>query len=266
MRARIVICIICIIFILQPLTIFASSKEEQWEHLDQLSEQTLQLVKQQRYTDAKNLLNTFSTEFLKVGFNVHPNSMDDLRIITVAHNNALEAVSSKSVSDEEKLNKVTQFRLVIDAINSEYQPMWTEMEDSIMTTFSHMKETITEGDSDSFSEQFEIFLSKYEIIEPSIKVDITPETIEKIDTHISFINQYKNENLKLNTRLQQLNQMENDLKDLFDRMKEDDADPSLIWVMISTGGAIILTLTYVGWRKYKGDKLKTKTQRDYDDR
>ena len=37
-------------------------------------------------------------------------------------------------------------------------------------------------------------------------------------------------------------------------MDEDEADPSLWWVIISTGSIIILTLSYVGWRKYQGEK------------
>src|SRR5690606_6176964 len=142
--------------------------------------QALQMVKQQRYKDAKQLLTSFSNEFLKIGFMDGPYSMDDLRIITVTHNEALEVINSSAVSYEEKLNRVTQFRLVIDAINSEHHPMWTKMEDSIMTTFGHMKEKMIEGDSKSFSQEFDLFLTKYEMIEPSVKVDITPETIQKI--------------------------------------------------------------------------------------
>ena len=41
--------------------------------------------------------------------------------------------------------------------------------------------------------------------------------------------------------------------------KKDEADPSLIWVIISTGGMIVLTLSYVGWRKYRGEKEKNRT-------
>jgi sporulation protein YpjB len=44
-------------------------------------------------------------------------------------------------------------------------------------------------------------------------------------------------------------------------MDQDQADPSLWWVIISTGSIIIMTLSYVGWRKYKGDKDIQKDQR-----
>ncbi len=251
---------------IHPISIFAASNEENWEKLDQISDQALQMVKHERYKDAKQLLTHFSNEFLRMNQREQSYSMDELRVITVTHNAALEAVNSTSLSFEERINKVTQFRLVIDALRSEHQPMWTEMEDSIMTTFSQMKQTIEEGDNENYNQLLTIFLSKYNVIHPSIKVDITPEDVQKIDSHIAFLDTYRNEELKTTTRMQQLDEMELELNNLFERMTEDDADPSLIWVMISTGGAIILTLIYVGWRKYKGDKQKRQTQRDYEDR
>lgn len=266
MKISRIICIICFLFLIHPISILAASTEENWEKLDRISDQALQMVKQERYKDAKQLLTHFSNEFLRLNQREQPFSMDELRIITITHNSAAEAVNSTSLSFEDKVNRVTQFRLVIDAMRSEHQPMWTEMEDSIMTTFGQMKDTVEEGDPEAYNQLLTIFLSKYNMIHPSITVDITPEDVQKIDSHIAFLDTYRNEELKATTRMQQLDQMELDLKNLFERMTEDDADPSLIWVMISTGSAIILTLIYVGWRKYKGDKQKRQKQRDYDER
>lgn len=245
-----------------PTTMNAETTDN-WDKLDELSGQALMMVKQERYEEAKQLLQQFSNEFLMVNIQNRSFSMDELRIITVTHNSAVEAVTSTSLSVEERIRKVTQFRLVIDAISSEYQPLWTEMEDSIMTTFSAMKQTLLEdGDNKSYQHQLNLFLSKYEIIQPSIKVDIPADKIQKIDSHINFLDSYREEELKKSTRLQQMEQMEIDLKQLFDKMTEDDADPSLIWVMISTGSVIILTLSYVAWRKYKGDKQKKLPKRE----
>ncbi|WP_453995459.1 sporulation protein YpjB [Bacillus nitroreducens] len=260
------VCIICIIFMIYPISTITASNEENWDKLDQISDQALQMVKQERYKDAKQLLTHFSNEFLRMTQEEQSFSMDDLRIITSTHNSALEAVISSSLGFEERVHRVTQLRLVVDAMRSEHQPMWTEMEDSIMATFGQMKETVEIGDTERFKHALSDFLSKYDMIHPSILVDITPHDVQKLDSHIAFLDAYRNEDLKATTRMQQLDQMELDLKNLFERIKEDDADPSLIWVMISTGGAIILTLIYVGWRKYKGERQKRSKQRDYDER
>ncbi|MCH1624729.1 sporulation protein YpjB [Ferdinandcohnia quinoae] len=266
MRFFRMVVIICILLFLYSASIFAVSKEGNWESLDHISDQALLMVKQERYEEAEQFLSHFSNEFLKVNLKNRPYSMGELQIITDAHNHALEAVNSSSLDFGDKLRIVTQFRLVIDAIRSEHQPMWAEMEDSIMTTFSQMKQTVEIGDIQTYQQHLNAFLSKYEMIYPSLKVDITEEAVQRLDSHITFLDHYRDDDLNNSTRLKQLEQMEVDLTNLFDKMKEDDADPSLIWVMILTGSTIILSLTYVGWRKYIGDKQKKQSQRDYDDR
>jgi len=258
------IVLLLLLVTISPITSHANS-HEQWEKLDQISDQALQLAKQERYDESKQLLDFFSKEFLKLNHLDHNYSMDELRVITVTHNDALEAIQASSLPFEDRVKKVIQFRLVIDAIRSEHQPLWTEMENSIMTTFNQMKETVMQGDDDSYQQQLNSFLNKYELIHPSIKIDISPTTVQKMDSHIKFLDSYRDEALKASTRIQQMEQMELDLQSLFDDMTEDDADPSLIWVMISTGSVIILTLSYVGWRKYKGHKQKGQTQHDFEE-
>ncbi len=264
MRCSRIAYALLIFMIVFPISSHAHAHDH-WEKLDQLSDQALQLVKQERYEDAKSMLEYFSNEFLKVNVNDRNYSMDELRIITVTHDHAVEALNSTSLSLEERVKKVTQFRLVIDAIRSEHQPLWTEMEHSIMTTFNQMKETIVEGDKQTYENQLDLFMEKYDMIHPSLKVDVSPLTVQRLDSHISFLDSYRDEALKTSTRLQQLEQMELDLRTIFDNMTEDEADPSLIWVMISTGSVIILTLSYVGWRKYKGDKQRKIPQRDMEE-
>ena len=63
----------------------------------------------------------------------------------------------------------------------------------------------------------------------------------------------------------ELDALQYDLKNIFENMEEDEADPSLWWVIISTGSIIILTLSYVGWKKYKGDKEAKKSPEKQDD-
>lgn len=228
------------------------------EELDNISDQALQMVKLHRYDDASRLLDHFSEEFLLITGNGRPFTMDELRIITVSHDEAVEAVGNGEIGHAERMNRVTKFRLVIDAIASNHQPLWTEMEDSIMTVFNDMKTAAYEGDNDQFHSNLNSFLALYNVIYPSMKIDINPERIQKVDAKVSFIDQYRPQVLQEASSQEELEALESDLQNIFDDMTEDEADPSLWWVMISTGSIIILTLSYVGWRKYKGDNEKTK--------
>jgi sporulation protein YpjB len=256
MKAKFLI-LFSVLLMLAPFTAYAEQTSPV-DKLDQISDEALQMVKLQRYKDANRLLNYFSEEFLAVTGDGRPFSMDELRIITVAHDEAIEAAGSPDMMYAERINRVTRFRLVIDAIASTHQPLWTEMEGPIMTVFAGVKKAAYEGDNDRFHSNLNSFLSLYNVIYPSMKVDITPERIQKIDAKVTFIDQYRPQVLSEADSQTELDALETDLQSIFDEMTEDEADPSLWWVIISTGSIIILTLSYVGWRKYKGDSDKAK--------
>jgi sporulation protein YpjB len=225
--------------------------------LDEISNEALQMTKLKRYDDTEKMLDFFSEKFLKQTATEQIFSMDELRIITVAHNGAVQAIRNTGSAESDKMNAVTKFRLVIDAIKSTHQPLWTEMEDQIMATFSHTKKAVKAQDSVMFHEQLNQLLAQYEIIYPSLMIDLSPEMIQKLDARFDYINQYSTQVFEQKADQKELDALHQDLKSIFDEMNKDEADPSLWWVIITTGSIIISTLSYVGWRKYKGEKEKT---------
>ena len=143
---------------------------------------------------------------------------------------------------------------MIDAIATSHQPLWTEMKNQIFTAFQEAREAARTGASAHFHSNFNNFMALYNVIYPSMKIDVSAENIQRIDARINFIDEYRSEVVSNVKTQQELEGLEMDLKNLFENMDEDEADPSLWWVIISTGSIIILTLSYVGWRKYQGEK------------
>ncbi|GIN60758.1 hypothetical protein J27TS8_07510 [Robertmurraya siralis] len=250
-----------VILIVAPVTIQANHHISSIEKLDQISDEALQLVKSSRYDDAKKLLEYFSNEFLAYTMENHGFSIDELRIVTLAQNEAIEAMGNGSMDHDERINRVTKFRLAIDAITSTNQPLWTEMERPMMTVFGGMKDAAMQGDAENFHSHLNSFLSLYEVIYPSMKLDVPVQRVQQIDARIHFIDEYRPRVLAEETGLQELVALETDLRDLFNQMSEDEADPSLWWVIITTGSIIIVTLSYVGWRKYKGNKERERAKK-----
>lgn len=242
------------LLLLTPISINAEHSLSSIDKLDQISDEALQLVKSSRYEDAKRLLDYFSDQFLTYTMDHQTFSMDELRIVTTAHNEAVEAMASPDLNHIQRMNTMTKFRLAIDAVTSSHQPLWTDMEEPIMTVFAGMKEAAIKGDSQEFHSHLNSFLVLYEVIYPSMKLDVAFEKVQEIDTRVSFIDQYRPSVLTEPTSQGELSLLEQDLKDLFDGVTEDEADPSLWWVIITTGSIILVTLSYVGWRKYKGEK------------
>ncbi|WP_273125978.1 sporulation protein YpjB [Bacillus weihaiensis] len=227
-----------------------------WESLNRISDTALQLAKQERFKESADLLTYFSVKFEELPIDQETISLDHYRTITRTHENALDVILNNEISKEEKIRSLTKFRLVVDAMVSEHQPLWGSMETSIMTTFSQMKVDIEDGNNQSFQHDFNEFLSLYEVIYPSIQVDLDLQQIKKMDAHISVVEDRLFQDIPASSRVKQLTMMEEDLKAIFERVKEDEADPSLLWVMISTGSFIFLALSYVGWKKYRGEKQK----------
>lgn len=247
--------------ILAPITILANHHISSIEKLEQISDEALQMVKSSRYEEAKKLLEYFSDQFIAYTMENHGFSIDETRIVTLANNEAIEAVANGTMNHDERINRVTKFRLVMDAVSSTNQPLWTEMEGPIMSVFGGMKEAAISGNTEQFHSHLNSFLALYEVIYPSMKLDMPVQTIQKIDARIHYIDEYRPQVLKDKASQQELETLENDLKNLFEQMSEDEADPSLWWVIITTGSIIIVTLSYVGWRKYKGDKEKEREKK-----
>ncbi|MFC0271622.1 sporulation protein YpjB [Metabacillus herbersteinensis] len=232
-----------------------------WKSLNNISDTALQLAKQERFSEAAQLLNYFATEFEQIPLDREALSLDHLRTITSTHQRALEVLGNDGLSTDEKVRTLTQFRLVVDAMVSEHQPLWGSLETSIMATFSQLKSNLASGNQQSFNNEWNRFLTLYDMIYPSIQVDSDSTHVKRIDAHISVVEDSFFEQVSETTKVKQLTLMEEELRDLFDRVKEDDADPSLLWVMISTGSVIFLSLSYAGWRLYRGEKEK-EIQRD----
>lgn len=262
MRAK-CISIFLAIFMIIPFYVSAE-KMSPLDELDQISDNALQMVKLNRYEDARKMLDYFTKQFLIYSGNGQPFSMDELRIMTISHNEALEAVTSPSMDQPERINRLTKFRLVMDAVASTHQPLWTEMKAPIMSAFEQVQEAALSGDNIGFHENFNAFLTLYETVYPSIKIDVAADRVQQLDARINFIDEYRPQVLAQATSQKELEALETDLNSIFDDMTDDEADPSLWWVMISTGSIIIMTLSYVGWKKYKGDKeIKKDFKREF---
>jgi len=257
MRAKIFV-VFFVIILLMPISIHAKESSSSRDKLDKLSNEVLQMVKLRRYDDAKKLLEYFSEQFVTASEVDHSFTTDELRIVNVSYNEAVQATANFSLNHDEKINRVTKFRLVVDTITSEYEPLWTEMESPIMTIITEMKEAAFNGEKEHFHSKLNTFLTLYDMIYPSMKLSVEVGRIQQIDTRVNYIDRYRPQVLTEMASQQELVALEADLQRLFDEMDEDEAEPSLWWVIISTGSIIVSTLSYVGWRKYKGEKAKEK--------
>lgn len=224
------------------------------KQIDDVADEILQLTKMNHYNEAKLLLQSFSKEISSLAKKQNLFSMDEVKVLSLAQRQALKSVASTNTLSEEKWKDVMAFRLVVDALNSKYQPLWTNMKQPILTAFNSAKDAAKNGEFDQFQANLNTFLSDFSIIEPSLTVDLPNHQLEKLNAKISFMDKYRGSIVQNPSQQAQMEALGNDLQKVFDDMSKDETDPSLWWVIFTTGSIIIFTLSYVGWRKYSGQK------------
>ncbi|MEK4378358.1 sporulation protein YpjB [Bacillus sp. FSL R5-0434] len=234
------------------------------KELNDLSDTVFQMTRQSKYEEALQVLSYFE-KTLKSAEKQKQDSMltgAQIRQITLGYNDMVRSLKQADASDTQKLRAAAQFRMLMDAVDNQSDPLWGSLEKPIMEVFAALKQDVQKNESTSFYEKWNEFISLYDLIYPSLTIDISEDQLDTVGKHIEVIEQEGFQQMTESTKLERLSLLQNDLKCVFDRVEEDDADPSLLWVMITTGGIIITALTYVGYRKYRAEKKKLK-KRDY---
>lgn len=239
--------------------IAASPAED--EAIETIADQSLQFVKVDRRQEAEELLNVFSERFLDMATQGNQYSMEEINIVTIALEDAMNAIQDSESTNQEAVNEMTKFRLAFDAVNHDQSPLWTKLRGQILESVKDTREAVKNQDSVVFQEELNHLLNMYSILYPSMKIDVTPEKFQQVDAHLKFIDQYRPQVFSDSSKQQDMALLEGQLKNIFDEAEKDDTDPSLWWVIISTGSIILMTLSYVGFRKYKAREEITHTKK-----
>lgn len=232
------------VLLLYPFQAFA----QEWNEWNQLVDDSLQLVKQDEYEKAKQMLSSAT------GFPVTVSSPEHSRVISMAYDKALQAMDIGSKQDKE--DNLLALRLVIDAEGSSLQPLWLNREANVIDAFNGMESSLEKQNSIEFQYALNQFLHQLEIIYPSLSIDLSQTDLQKLNEDLSYLDRTRNEIIKQSDSKQHMQLIRKDIETVFKYPKRDDL--SFIWMTIMTGGIIILTLTYVGYKKYKAEQEKQK--------
>lgn len=249
---------ILLIVMASPIYAKENVMEDKWRELNLTSDKVLQLVKQQKYEEAKQLMEYFSKEFVTIHYDEYQLSMNDLRVITTSYDRAMEAVTSVSLNHEERVLLATEFRLVVDAIVTEQHPLWLNSKRTILTNIDRLTEFAVKGDNQGFQHQLNAFLRQYKMIRPALMLDLKPEEFQRLEAHTQFLERYRQQIVNDKDKQSQLQLLKEDFQRLYEKIEKDQADTSLLWVILSIGGMIIVSLSYVGWKKYKAERRREK--------
>jgi len=229
-----------------------------------LIEKSLSLVQEGDYIHGANLLEQFETNYMGDVKKNKDFTPKDLETISVTFQNALLSLKNDASDPQEKVADVLGVRLMVDARETSLQPMWKEMKQSVMTPLHNMDAAYKRGNSEAYEIQLNQFLHQFEIIYPSLLVDLPYDEVKKINSLVTFLDEYRINKEELPAFKQKLDETKTELSFIFEQ-GNSIFPPASFWTIFTTGGIIVGTLSYVGWRKYKGDRSKNKKRREHND-
>ncbi|EIT86607.1 sporulation protein YpjB [Fictibacillus macauensis ZFHKF-1] len=256
---RILLAVVCCVLFLFGGSLSAKAVENTGSTLEkaaQLSDQALELAKEERYKEASEVLSYLLTQFGKSEEQAKL-ARAQQRLVDSTMETTLATLGKIEGTQEEKVERLTGVRLLLDAIVSDQQPLWKQMEYKVVNPLKRMQLTAKQGHSTEVQEATNEFLSNYYIVRPALSVDIAEETFAAVDDQVAFIEKMRSHSFQTKADQERLATATATLESVFTDEKEA-SEPSLFWLITSIGGIISATLFYVGWRKYRGEKTKLK--------
>lgn len=251
-------CLLLTVSMLVPPIALAADDEKakgNWDQMMDTSGQALQLTREKKYEDANKLLKHFEKEMEQSRQKEQlALTMKDLRILTTVHHQATTMLTNVSAGHEKRMTAVTRFYLVVDALQSENQPLWRNTKNQVMTPFAKMRQAAADKNKRDFQLYANQFLNKYEMIHPALNVDLKAPVIERLESEVQFLINHRDHFFNDSKYVKFLDRMEQDFRALFDGSLEESMEPALPWVILSIGGIIAVTLFYAGWQKYRAEK------------
>jgi sporulation protein YpjB len=255
MKNSILTLLIFITLLMWPVSGHAKSqKEDPWAQLTSLATKVTDTVDSGDYEGALTFLDAFSKEWGKIS-NEQPLSDIQVRTLTASLYNLQKELQVNADPVQLKRSSVS-FRLAVDAISSEGIPLWQSMGDQVIQSFNAMKKDVQTGNDAKFQVDLNQFLDLYQMVYPSMAIDVPSEALKNLDAEINQLSDQRMTYVQ-NAKVEkgQLHALGGDLGTIFAQKTatvSGGMGSSLNSMMFAIGSLIVVSLLYVSWRKYNG--------------
>lgn len=250
--AKLIILFALIVFSFSTNHSVNAESEVGWDDLNRTSESILQYVKQQHYEEAGQALEQFSEEFLKLRLSHQSLSMRELQVITTTFDETSSAVKSASMTHSERVRKAYALRLLTDIYTDSSEPLWKKTEKTLLERLVSVKESVEmKGQPDQ--QQLTAFTGLYAAVEPAWQVSLETTQFQRVYSQMKFLDRLAAEDANEASWVKHFMLLETTFAEIYDGEpdKDDVTDPSFYWFVITVASAVISSLTYAGWKKYR---------------
>jgi len=228
--------------------------EEDSLKLENTTKSLYQSVKIKDYENSKLLIEEIANLITTVDFK-DLTTVEGMEAITSTVVRTKQSLAALEPNYDSILHYTTQLYLAVDALGHKDQPIWLRYYPLIQQDLESIAKTIDNNEQSEMQVAIQNFQLHYNLLKPAIYVSKSPYLLEQIDSLIkALVNQPEGQDSEL--IVENLNESIHQLffgadHETFSKVLAE----SIIWkTAIIIALIIILSLSYVIWRKFKGTK------------
>lgn len=234
--------------------VLEDEKQAKWQKLNQLAEAALLFAKKQEFAASTKSINDLAAHFIRIEIGEYVDRIEQAQILLDSIVQAKNTLNPIEPNQEQVERKIWRLRLALDAVSHKKQPLWINYYPTLAKTISEVMYSIEHNERDRFYHLLNQLSAQFEMVRPAMIVSHPPGVVEKLDSQLSYLQTNKGELWQNKDQaMQMLKAIERQLKTAFFQ-KVDNSLQSLLFIILGIGTLICSVLSYVAWRKYKGER------------
>lgn len=234
--------------------VLEDEKQAKWQKLNQLAEAALLFAKKQEFAASKKSINDLAAHFIRIEIGEYVDRIEQAQILLDSIVQAKNTLNPIEPNQEQVERKIWRLRLALDAVSHKKQPLWINYYPTLAKTINEVMYSLEHNKRDRFYHLLNQLSAQFEMVRPAMIVSHPPGVVEKLDSQLSYLQTNKGELWQNKDQaMQMMKAIERQLKTAFFQ-KVDNSLQSLLFIILGIGTLICSVLSYVAWRKYKGER------------
>ncbi|MFZ4452297.1 sporulation protein YpjB [Salibacterium aidingense] len=251
-RSVLIICVAAALFLIHIGQTMAEDDDTiSMETVNDKAKTMHDLVLNGEYEEAKRIHGWLVRRFPAVSFDDYNLTTRQLTEIFRAFDRAGEAVTNVDMDERQRVQYIFSFRLAVDASISEKHPLWKKSGEQLLLLLDEIKQTLEQEDEQQARQLFYHWQKEFEVIRPAL---YTGKEEEEYMPLVSYVRYMEKEGWDKSDKISEVEKLKEHLQQAMGKTQNSAADPSLWTIILSIGSVLFVSLTYTGWKKYKGEK------------
>ncbi|MGY4690090.1 sporulation protein YpjB [Salibacterium sp. K-3] len=221
------------------------------EMVDDKAASMYEMAENGQFEEAKQIHAWIAGRLPAISFDDYQLNTAQLTAFLRSFDRAGGALVDVDMEETERVRRILAFRLAADASIRSTNPIWKEHARTLAGRLDRIKEYLEKGETKKAEQLFHEWQRQFEIIRPAM---YTGEQEENYMPFVSYIRFMDRQNWSDDGQVSRVETLYDYFLKVLGDHKESAVDPSLWAVIFSIGSAVFVSLTYTGWKKYKGEK------------